>query len=58
LFKHFVAFIKNKVLDVSEVERLVSDESKQSSWRSDNNVRAVLLQCLLVLADWQTTEEH
>lgn len=46
------------MLDVFQTEGLVTGESGDAAWCSNNYVRAVLLQDFLVLLDRQATEEH
>ena len=58
LLEHFVALVQDEVLDVLQVELLALDESQESAGSSDDDVRAVGLQDLLVFGDGQTAEEH
>ncbi len=46
------------MLDVLQSEGLVPDEGEDAAWCSDDDMRAVLLQDLLVLLDGQTTKEY
>ena len=36
--QHFVALIKNKMLDLRQVQRLLLKKSQQSAWGSHNNI--------------------
>ena len=56
--KHFVTFIENKVVDIFQVQWSVADQSLETTWSCDDNMRWVLLQCFLVLVDWHTTEKY
>lgn len=38
-FQHLVTFVEDKVLDVLEVQVLFPDESEDSAWRPNNNLR-------------------
>ena len=55
--QHFVALVQDKVLDALEVEGLGADEAEDAARGADHDVRAVLLQGLLVLVDGHTAEE-
>ena len=55
--QHFVALVKNEVLDVLEGEGLCLGQSKQTAWSANNNVGAVLLQNLLILLDRHASKE-
>ena len=57
LLQHFVALIQDKVLDVLGVERLVLDQGQDPPRGTHHDVRAVVLQHLLVLLDADTTKE-
>ena len=58
LFQHFIALIKDEMLDVFEVEDLLSAESERPSRCSHDDVRTVALDGLLVLLDAHAAEEH
>lgn len=58
LLQHPIALVKHKVFDVLHVEGLVADEGQGTSWSSYDNVRAVLLQDVLVLLHGQAAKEH
>ena len=55
--KHFVTLIENKVFDIFQVQGSVTDQSLETTWSCDDNMRWVLLQCFLVLIDWHTTKK-
>lgn len=46
------------MFDVLQTEGLVPDERQDATRRPDDNVRAVLLQDVLVLLDGHAAEEH
>ena len=46
------------MLDILEIERLVTAERQQTSWCADYDVRGIRLQLLYVLLDVETAEEH
>lgn len=46
------------MLDILQDEGLVPDEGQDAAWCSNNDVRAVLLQHILILLDGQATKEH
>ena len=56
--EHFVTFIENKVFDIFQVQWSVADQSLETTWSCDDNMRWILLQCFLVLVDWHTTEKY
>lgn len=58
LLQHFITLIKHKVFDVLQAEALVVDEGQCTSWSSDDDVRTVFLQDVLVLLHGHATEEH
>ena len=58
LLEHFVALVQDEVLDVLQVELLALDESQESAGSSDDDVRAVGLQDLLLFGDGEASEEH
>ena len=58
LLKHLVALVQDEVLDVFQIQLLALDESQESTGSSDDDVRAVGLQDLLVLGDGETAEEN
>lgn len=58
LLKHLVTLVQNKVLDVLQVEGFVAHQREDSARRPDHDVRAALLQDVLVLLDGHATEEH
>jgi len=55
--EHLVALVKNEMLDMLQVERLGADKAQDAAGGADDNVRAVLLERLLVLVNWHTAEE-
>lgn len=59
MFEHLVALVKNKVLDLTCVELLVTDEGHSSARGTNNDVRALFLvgKDLLVGRDGSTTVE-
>lgn len=57
LLQHLVTFIQYKVFDIFEVQSLVANEGKDPPWCSYDNVRAALLQYILILLYGQATEE-
>ena len=57
LLQHFVTLIQDKVLDVLGVEGLVLDQGQDPPRGTHHDVRAVVLQHLLVLLDADTTKE-
>ena len=58
LFQHLVTLVKDEMLDVLGVEGLVLHQSQDATGGPDHDVRAVVLQGLLVLLDADTTKEH
>ena len=58
LLEHFVALIKDEVLQVLQVEFLGPHEGQDTARSADHYVGAVGLQNLLVLSDSQSTEKH
>lgn len=58
MLQHFVTLIQDKMLDVLQAEGLVPGESEDAARCSNNDVRAVLLQHLLILLDGQATKEY
>lgn len=58
LFQHLVALVQHKVLDVLHAEGLVPNEGQGAPRSPHNNVRAVLLQGVLVVLDGHPPEEH
>jgi len=58
LLQHLVALVENEMLHVLQAQLLALDESEQTTWSSDDDVRAVGFQNLLVLGDGQTSEEN
>lgn len=46
------------MLDILQTERLVPDQGEDTAGSSDNDVRAVLLQDVLVFLDRQATKEY
>lgn len=58
LFQHFVTLVQDEVLDVLQAEGLVPGERENTARRANDNVRAVLLQHLLILLDGQTAKKH
>lgn len=58
LLQHFVTLIQDEVLDVLEVEGLVSAEGQDAAGGPDHDVGAVVLHHLLVLLDADPTKEH
>jgi hypothetical protein len=43
LVQHFIAFIEHEALDIAERQLLLANQSVESTWGSDNNVRVRLL---------------
>ena len=57
LFKHLVALIKHKVLEVFQVECLGLDEREDTAGSADDDVWTVVLEDALVFRDDQSAEE-
>jgi len=58
LVEYLVALVEHEVLDVLEVEVPGADERQDPAGRADDDVRAVVAQCLLVLLHQHAAEEH
>lgn len=58
MLQHLIALIKNEVFDVLQAEGLLEDECADTPGSSNNNMRAVLFQDLLILLDGHATKEH
>lgn len=58
LLQHFVTLIQHEMFDILQAEGLAPDQSEDTAWRSDHNVRAVFLQDFFILLDGKTAEEH
>ena len=57
LFKHLIALVKNEMLDVLHVQRLVSCQGENPARCTDHDVGTVSLECLLIIPDVNTTKE-
>ena len=58
LLQHLIALIQDVMLDVLQVEGLVTAEGQDATGSPHHNVRAVALQHLLILLDADPTKEH
>ena len=58
LLQHFVALIKHKMLQILQRQLLALDQSQNTSWSSNNDVRTIVLQNLFILGDGHATKEH
>ena len=58
LLQHLVALVQDEVLDVLEVEGLVSHQRQDAPGRAHHNVGTVGLEGLLVLLDGEPSKEH
>lgn len=58
LLQHLITLVQDKVLDVLQVEGFVADQGENSARRPYHDVRAALLQYILVLLDGHAAEEH
>ena len=58
LFQKFVALVEDEVLEAAQLQVALTDKSEQTPRGAHNNVRAVVLQHRLVLADWYTSVKH
>lgn len=58
LLQHLIALVKDEMFQVLQVEFLVPDESENSSWGADNDVRCHCLQGLFVLLNRHAAKEH
>ena len=58
LLQHLVALVEHKVLDMLQVESASSGQCQDTSRSTDNNVRAILFDRLLVLLDANATKEN
>jgi hypothetical protein len=58
LIKHLIALIQDKHVEVIKVENTFFDESKNSSWGSNNNMRGScwIFENLFVFLDWDSTK--
>ena len=57
LLQHLVTLIQNKVFQILQTQLLALDQGKDAARSSNNNVRTVVLQHLLVLGDGHASEE-
>jgi hypothetical protein len=57
LFEHLVALIQDEVFDILQVQFLALDESQDTPGGSDDNMRAVRFQDLLVFGDGKASEK-
>ena len=57
MFKHLIALIQDEVFDVLQVELLALDEGQDTSGGSNDDVRTIGLQDLLVLGDGQAAKK-
>ena len=59
MIQHLVAFIKNELADVAKLQLLLANQSIQSAWCPDDDVRVGLfaLESLNILLDWSATIE-
>ena len=58
LLQHLVTLIQNKVFQILQTQLLALDQGKDAARSSNNNVRTVVLQHLLVLGDGHASEEN
>lgn len=58
LFQHFVTLIKDKMLDMLQIEGLLSCKCQDSSRGSHDDVRTVGFEYLLVLLDANSSKEN
>ena len=58
--EHLIAFVQNEDLEVVKFESLLLDQSKDSSWGSNDNMRALffVFEELLVFLYWDSTEHN
>ena len=57
-FEHLVTLVENEMLDIFQVEASVASEGEDASRGADDDVRAILLQRILILLDGHSTEEN
>ena len=57
MFKHLIALIQDEVFDVLQVELLALDKGQDTSGGSNDDVRTIGLQDLLVLGDGQAAKK-
>merc|ERR1719328_1028670 len=58
LLQHFVALIKHKMLQILQRQLLALDQSQNTSWSSNNDVRTIVLQNLFIFRNGHATKEH
>lgn len=56
--KHLITLIKNEMAHILQGEILVTGKGKDSSWSANHNMRALILQYILVLGYVHSTVEH
>ena len=57
LLQHLVTLVQNKVFQILQTQLLALDQGEDAARSSNNNVRTVVLQHLLVLGDGHASEE-
>lgn len=57
--QHLIAFVQNEDLEVVQFESLFLDQSKDSSWGTNDNMRALffIFEEFLVILYWDSTED-
>merc|ERR1712227_263301 len=58
LLQHLVTLVQNKVFQILQTQLLTLDQGEDAARSSNNNVRTVVLQHLLVLGDGHASEEN
>ena len=57
-FKYTVTLVKYKVFDVIELQSFFTCKTKDTTWGSNCNVRAVILEDITICLDTDTTVEY
>lgn len=58
LLQHFIAFIEDEMFQVLQVQLLIANESENASRCPDDNMWSHCLECLFVLLNRHSAEEH
>lgn len=58
LLQHLVALVENKVLHVLHRQVLALDETENTAWRPDNDLRLLFVELVDVCLDGHTSVEH
>lgn len=58
LVKHLITFIKDKVLQMLEIKRLVANQSQDPSRSSNDNVGAIVFQSCFIFCNSHPSKEH